>query len=205
MAWQTVMAFWGVSLVFVLTPGADWAHAIAAGIGDRTFMPAVGGMLSGHMAATGVVATGVAALVAGSPSVMTGLTLAGAAYLTWLGVGTLRCPPTPTAASGQAGTSWMQKTVKGFGVSALNPKVFLLFLALLPQFTSVDAKWPVAWQIVALGMAHVVGCAIVYVAVGAGARRILRARPAATRVVGRVSGVAMIGIGVVLVAEQVFH
>ncbi|MEU7747462.1 hypothetical protein [Nonomuraea sp. NPDC049158] len=41
-----------VSSAFVVTPGADWAYAIAAGLRHRTVLPAVGGLLIGHLAAT---------------------------------------------------------------------------------------------------------------------------------------------------------
>ena len=92
--------------------------------------------------------------------------------------------------------------MKGAGTSVLNPKVFLLFLALLPQFTEPDAGWPLGLQIVALGMVHVVSCAVVYTGVGAGARLVLRARPSAARVVTRISGAAMVGIGVLLLVER---
>ena len=33
---STVAAFWAVSLLFVITPGADWAYAINAGLRQRT-------------------------------------------------------------------------------------------------------------------------------------------------------------------------
>jgi threonine/homoserine/homoserine lactone efflux protein len=88
----TIAAFWGVSMLFVLTPGADWAYAIASGMRHRSVVPAVGGLLSGHLIATVVVAAGVAALLAGSPAVLAVLTVAGAGYLMWLGVGMLRYP-----------------------------------------------------------------------------------------------------------------
>jgi threonine/homoserine/homoserine lactone efflux protein len=91
--------------------------------------------------------------------------------------------------------------VKGLGISGLNPKVFLLFLALLPQFTEPNAAWPIAVQIAVLGLVHVASCAVVYTGVGTGARRVLRARPAAARAVSRFSGAAMVVIGVVLLAE----
>jgi threonine/homoserine/homoserine lactone efflux protein len=38
----TIAAFWGVSFLFVITPGADWAYAMAAGLRNRTVLPAVG-------------------------------------------------------------------------------------------------------------------------------------------------------------------
>jgi hypothetical protein len=85
----TVAAFWAVSFLFVITPGADWAYAMAAGLRHRTVLPAVGGLLAGHLAATGAVAAGVATMVARSPTILAALTLAGAAYLIWLGVTTL--------------------------------------------------------------------------------------------------------------------
>jgi threonine/homoserine/homoserine lactone efflux protein len=82
---------------------------------------------------------------------------------------------------------------------------FLLLLALLPGFTDVSARWPIAVQIVALGLVHVASCAVVYTAVGFGARRALGARPAAATVVTRLSGAAMVLTGVGLVIEQLLH
>ena len=202
MAGGTVAAFWAVSLLLVITPGADWAYAIAAGLRHRTVLPAVGGLLAGHLAATAVVAAGVAALVAHSPLVMTALTVAGAVYLVWLGIGTVAHPSAPQAATEQATDSWARQAAKGAGVSGLNPKVFLLFLALLPQFTDPDADWPFAMQIAVLGLLHVANCTLVYMGVGTGAQLVLRARPAAARAVSRFSGAAMIMIGVVLLVEK---
>lgn len=161
-------------------------------------------MLSGHLLATAVVAAGVAALLAGSPVVLAVLTVAGAGYLVWLRIGMLRHPAAVHASAESGSDSVWRQVVKGFGISGLNPKVFLLFLALLPQFVVATAAWPVAAQILVLGLVHVVNCAVVYTGVGIGARRVLGARPAAARWVSRISGAAMIVIGTVLIAEQVF-
>ena len=40
------------SVLFVITPGADWACAIPAGLNKRAIVPAVAGMLAGHLIAT---------------------------------------------------------------------------------------------------------------------------------------------------------
>jgi threonine/homoserine/homoserine lactone efflux protein len=202
MAGGTVAAFWAVSFLLVITPGADWAYAIAAGLRHRVVLPAVGGLLVGHLAATAVVAAGVGALVARSPLVLTVLTAVGALYLVWLGIGMLAQPAAPQAHTQEPSGSWLRQAAKGAGISGLNPKVFLLFLALLPQFTDPDAVWPIAAQIVVLGLVHVASCAVVYTGVGTGARRVLRARPTAARAVTRFSGTAMIVVGAVLLAEQ---
>ena len=84
MALSVLTAFWAVSMLFVITPGADWAYAISAGMRGRWVMPAVAGMLSGHFLATLVVAAGVGSLLAGHPLALTLLTLAGCSYLLWL-------------------------------------------------------------------------------------------------------------------------
>jgi threonine/homoserine/homoserine lactone efflux protein len=202
MAVSTVAAFWAVSFLFVITPGANWAYAIAAGLRCRTVLPAVGGLLAGHLLAIAVVAAGVAAVLAGSPLVMTVLTAVGAAYLVRLGIAMFVRPATPQAGVEQAPRSWMRQAAKGLGVSGLNPKVFLLFLALLPQFVR-PTGWPPAAQILVLGLVDLASCAVIYTAVGAGARRVLRARPAAARAVTRFSGAAMVTIGVLLLVEQV--
>ncbi|MBN8502291.1 MAG: LysE family translocator [Sphingomonadales bacterium] len=194
----TIAAFWVVSILFVITPGVDWAYAISAGMRDRAVPPAVGGLLLGHLAATLVVAAGVGALIAGIPIAMTILTVAGSTYLLWLGGGMLRHPPVPETAGTTEVTSSWGWLVKGVCVSGLNPKVFLLFLALLPQFVNPSAAWPVPMQIIVLGLIHIFSCGVVYLLVGYGSQAVLRTRPQAARIVGRISGAAMVAIAAVL-------
>lgn len=199
-----LVAFWGVSMLFVITPGVDWAYAIASGVQHRGgVMPAVSGMLAGHLVATLIVAAGVAAVLAASPAAMTMLTVAGALYLLGLGIQALRHPAAPELDGGRAPTSGARLFAKGIGISLLNPKVFLLFLALLPQFTSLGAAWPVGVQMVTLGALHVVNCALIYAAVGYGSSAMLTRRPSAARWVGIASGIVMILLGVLLVGEKV--
>ncbi|HFF3749866.1 TPA: LysE family translocator [Klebsiella pneumoniae] len=198
---STFAAFWAVSILFVITPGVDWAYTIAAGMRDRAIPPAVGGLLLGHLAATLVVAAGVGVLIAGMPVAMTALTIAGSAYLLWLGIGMLRNPPVPGAAQETEASRWGW-LLKGVCVSGLNPKVFLLFLALLPQFTDPSAAWPIPAQIVALGLIHLISCGVVYLLVGYGSHAVLRTRPQAAKAVGRFSGAVMIVIAVILLLGQ---
>jgi threonine/homoserine/homoserine lactone efflux protein len=201
---SSVVAFWTVSFLLVMVPGADWAYAITAGLRHRTVVPAIGGLLIGYVVLTATVAAGVAALVARSPHWLTMLTAAGAAYLVWLGISMLVKPSDQPQAGTEEATrdSWVRNAIKGLGTSALNPKALLLFVALLPQFTHPAGRWPLAVQIVILGLVHMGTCAVVYTSVGAGARVVLRTRPSAARIVARISGVAMVGIGVSLVAER---
>jgi len=51
----------------------------------------------------------------------------------------------------------------------------------------------------------VASCAVVYTGVGTGARVVLRTRPTAARSVTRISGAAMVAIGLFLLAERLMH
>lgn len=212
MATSSIAAFAAVSLLLVLVPGADWAFAITSGLRDRSVVPAVGGLMLGYVGLTAVVVAGVAAVVARTPGVLTGLTLLGAAYLVRLGVTTLAGakdsgPPAAEGADGGAGAAFgaRSRLLKGAGVSGLNPKALLLYVALLPQFADQHGSWPLAWQIGLLGLLHMSTAGAVYLGVGSLARTVLRARPTAARVVTRLSGVAMIVLGGMLLVEQVPH
>lgn len=108
----------------------------------------------------------------------------------------------PGAASDEGSKPWVRRAAKGVGVSGLNPKALLLFLALLPQFITRGTTWPSGAQIMLLGMVHTANCAVVYTSVGTAARRVLRTRPATAVAVSRCSGAAMIVIGVLLLAER---
>ncbi|AYC32776.1 LysE family translocator [Pseudomonas cavernae] len=204
MSFSTFAAFWVVSFLFVITPGADWAYAISAGLRGRVVVPAVGGLLSGHLLATVIVAAGVGGIVAGSPMAMIVMTVAGSGYLIWLGINLLRHPSAPEAGEVQETDSWQRWAIKGACISGLNPKVFLLFLALLPQFTEPGSAWPIPVQIVALGLVHTLSCGVVYLLVGFGSESVLRARPRAALFVSNFSGAAMIMVGLILLTEQAF-
>jgi len=199
---SVLAAFWAVSFLFVITPGADWAYAISAGMRGRRVVPAVAGLLSGHLLATLVVAAGVGSLVADHPAALTVLTVAGSGYLLWLGISMMRHPSVPRAGEAERAMPWPRWALKGLCVSGLNPKVFLLFLALLPQFTSPMSGWPVPMQIIALGLVHAASCGVVYLLVGFGAQVVLKTRPTAAHRVSRFSGAAMIVIATLLLAER---
>lgn len=202
MTLNVLAAFWAVSFLFVITPGVDWAYAISAGMHNRKVIPAVSGMLCGHLIAILVVAAGVGGVVARNPMVLSVLTVAGCAYLFWLGMNMLRHPSVLQAEGTHVPASWWRWAVKGVCVSGLNPKVFLLFLALLPQFTNPVASLPVPLQIITLGLLHMFSCAVIYLIVGFGAQVVLRARPWAAKWVSRVSGAAMTLIAIGLLGEQ---
>ncbi|MEV5549578.1 LysE family translocator [Streptomyces sp. NPDC052309] len=204
-----LLSFLALDLLLVCVPGADWAYAISAGLRDRAVTWAVGGLVTGYALHTVLAAAGLAVLVAGSPALLTALTVVGAAYLVWLGWGVLRRPGTPGAA-GETGAaeartgSGGRVFLRGATISGLNPKGLLLYLSVLPQFlvTGSGAGLPVPAQTVVLGLLHMACCTAVYLTVGLAARAVLGARPAAARAVTRTSGAAMLGIGALLLVQR---
>ncbi|MFD5122476.1 LysE family translocator [Streptomyces sp. NPDC058385] len=197
----TVAAFLAVDLLLVFTPGADWAYAISAGLRDRSVVPAVTGLIAGYAGYTLLAVVGLVAIV-GSATVLTALTVAGAAYLMWLGGGVLRRPAALGASTEPMATSRGQIMLKGAGISGLNPKALLLYFSLFPQFIHPADGWPVAAQTGFLSALHMSACAVVYLSVGVLARTVLKARPSAARAVTRASGAMMIVIGGILLAER---
>lgn len=202
MSIDAIFAFWAVALLLIVVPGADWAFTIGASVRHRAVVPAVGGLVIGYAAMTAVVAAGVGALVAGSPAALTALSIGGGAYLMWHGATTLR-RTTATIADGPSPTRTPWATLaKGVGVSGLNPKGLLVFLALLPQFTSRRGSWPIAGQLVVLGLVFTLTCAVFYLVLGTFARTIVQARPGAAAIVTRVSGVGMLVVGALLIVDR---
>lgn len=118
-----IAGFWVVSFLLIITPGADWAYTISAGIHGQRVLPAVIGLMSGHLLAAIIVIAGIGVAVTGHPLMLSLITLLGAAYLLWLGIAILRHPTTPDAATQQAG-SWNRWALKGLCISGLNPKSF---------------------------------------------------------------------------------
>ncbi|MEW2527486.1 MULTISPECIES: LysE family translocator [unclassified Streptomyces] len=198
----TLAAFLAVDLLLVCTPGADWAYAISAGLRERSVVPAVAGLVAGYAGYTLLAVAGLVVIVASSGALLTALTVLGAAYLIWLGWGVLARPASPQAATEALAESRWQIAWKGVGTSGLNPKALLLYFSLFPQFIHPGAGWPVAVQSGLLGTLHMASCAVVYLGVGVLAGAVLKARPAAARVVTRVSGAMMIGIGGFLLVER---
>ena len=199
MSLNILIAFWGVSILFVMTPGIDWAYAISSGIQGKRVLPAVTGLLTGHLMAALIVAAGVGTLVTSQPVLLQVLTGVGAVYLLWMGLSLSMRPATISRDQVvlASSKSWY---IRGVYLSGLNPKVLLLFLALLPPFIDPQA----ALSPVLLAGIHLMSCAAVYFLVGFSAQKVLGTRPQAARVVSRVSGALMMLIAMILLLEQLY-
>lgn len=170
---------------------------------EQIVVSAVAGLAVGYTLITSAVVVGLGPLVAAWPPALLVLTLLGAAYLIYLGVTTFRSPGDfGQAADSPASRGRGGVFTRGVGVSALNPKGLLIFLAIVPQFTRAEASWPIAAQLAALGGVFTGICAVFYLALGFAAHRILGSRPSIATATTRLAGLAMILVGLVLIAER---
>jgi threonine/homoserine/homoserine lactone efflux protein len=203
---ELFLAFVVVAAALACTPGVDWAYTITAGLGRRSFVPAVAGLCSGYVLHTVLMVAGLAALLAALPGLLRWITVAGAAYLLWLGAATMRswrgASFTAADAAENPGRNQLRAFFRGMGTSGINPKGLLFFVALVPQFVSAEAPLPVPVQSGLLGLTFVLLAAVVYTAVALLSRRLLQSRPGAARRVTLASGIIMVCLGTALLAEQ---
>ncbi|WP_160668787.1 LysE family translocator [Pseudarthrobacter sp. ATCC 49987] len=201
---QLFIAFLVVAGALACTPGVDWAYSIAAGLKQRSFVPAVAGLCGGYVLHTVFLVAGLAALLTGIPGVLGWLTVAGAGYLLWLGLSTIRSWRGASfgTAEVRAPANQFRTFLQGMGTSGINPKGLLFYVALVPQFVSPEASLPVPVQSGLLGMTFVLLVAVVYTCVALLSRKLLHSRPGAARRVTLASGIIMVALGAVLLSEQ---
>src|SRR5216683_3346812 len=205
-----LLAFLGISVLVIATPGPDTAITIRNTL--------TGGRAGGVATALGVAAgqaiwafatsAGIVALLVASESLFLAVKYAGAAYLVWLGLQSLRAAFRPTMSPGAAQmpaarplgprAAFIQGVVSDLG----NPKMAAFFTSLLPQFApSGDASFA---GLAALGLLFslmtllwLMGYALAIARVG----NVLR-RPAIRRALEGLTSATLIGLGLKLATEE---
>ena len=126
------------------------------------------------------------------PSCSRCLRWAGAAYLIWLGIKAWRHAGAATAPISKRGVNFS----RGLTVALTNPKTIAFFTAFLPQF--VNPKLPVATQLIVMCAVSVLLAALTDSswAIVSGLGRAWFIKPARAKLLGRISGIVLIGGGV---------
>lgn len=198
-------AFLFAATLLAITPGPGIAYVVArTAAGGRTeglascLGTALGGMV--HVLA---LAFGLSALIAQSALAFSIVKYVGAAYLIYLGIRLLLTRQqvfTPIEAS-RTGTASAFR--EGIVVEALNVETAIFFLAFLPQFVvSSESLVP---QLVLLGSVCVFLNTFVDVVAVFGASRLLQlpaARSTRERLLTKLSGGTMVGLGIYLAAAK---
>lgn len=210
-----VVTFSAAAALLVLLPGPDTLVVLRSAVRGgrrRATWTALGG-LTGLVVWVTVTALGLAAALRASHDLYLLLKIAGGGYLVWLGIRSLRSrglggsdpggsatevdPAPPVVATGR----FWEGYGAGLATNLLNPKIGVLFVALLPGFIPAGAS--VAGTSLLLGGIYIAETAV-YVALLVGLSATVRQwleRPRVRRRLDRLIGTVFVGLGVQMVAR----
>ena len=203
----TLVAFIAAVLVLVFSPGPDSLLILryTMSSGRRVGLATVGGVQLGLALHTAAAVIGLSLLIVSIPTLFRALAVAGALYLAWLGIQGLRARDGGLQSAGAhgaigAGKAWRDAMV----TNLLNPKVILLFLALMPNFVEPTAG-RVPAQLATLGVALILVNTLwqTLLALAVEAVRRLLGRPGAARAVSRATGAVLLAFAFFMVVEHV--
>lgn len=193
--WAAILGVAIVELGMALTPGPNMVHLAARSVsqGTRAGLIALSGTAVGFVVYLVAASLGLAALFAAVPAAFVVVKIAGVAYLGYLAWQMLR-PGGRSPFDPQEVAPIRPVRLFGMGLvtNLLNPKIALLYAAVLPQF--IDPSRPVWSQFLVLGGVQIivgltVNCLVV---LSAGSlSRYLRRRPLAMLVQRWVAGTVL--------------
>jgi len=197
-----LLGFALASLVLIVIPGPGVLFVIGRALahGRRTALATALGHAGGNYVVAACVAVGLGTLLQRSVEAFVIVKVAGALYLIWLGIHAIRQRKSLAAAMAipvPPREGW-RAVRDGVVVGITNPKAYILFGAILPQFVN-RAAGDVPGQMLVLALVSVlIGAASDCTwAFGASAVRAWFARsPRRFELVGGAGGLAMIGVGV---------
>jgi RhtB (resistance to homoserine/threonine) family protein len=203
-----LLAFLGISALMIMTPGPDTAITIRNTLtGGRA-----GGVATALGVATGqaiwalATSAGIVALLVASEPLFLAVKYAGAAYLVWLGLQSLRAAFRP--ATGQSAIATARPLTPGAAFSQgvvsdlSNPKMAAFFTSLLPQFVPPDTASFAGLILLGLLFSLLTLFWLVFYTLAiARVGNVLR-RPAIRRALEGITGAALIGLGLKLATED---
>jgi threonine/homoserine/homoserine lactone efflux protein len=208
---SALLSFAVVAGLLVMVPGLDTALVLRSALtrGRAAAFATATGIGTGSLAWGAASAAGVSALLVASERAFTVLRAVGAAYLVWTGVRLLFRTASPAAAPvagdlptcTSAGRSPLVRAWwRGLLTNLLNPKIGVFYVVMIPQF--LPSGSPHLLMGLLLAAVHVVEGTVWFAAVillASTFRRWLTG-DRARRVVDRLTGAALVGFGVRLVA-----
>lgn len=194
------------SLALLIAPGPNVLFIItqAAAHGRKAGLMCVLGGVTGMLVLTGLVAVGLAGLLAASPIAFNIVKWSGAAYLIYIGVRTLLDKNAIRFEQRAERASLSKLYTQGLITALLNPKLAIFFAAFLPQFVD-PSSGNVAMQIVLLGLIFsAIGLTSdsSYALLAGSAGEWLKRQPRAINALRWVSGSVFVGLGLRLAVEE---
>lgn len=196
------------AMTLTLAPGPDNIYVLTRGIaqGRKAGLVSALGFSSGLIFHTMLAVLGFAALIKASPLAYSLLRYAGAGYLIYIGVRTLRSHSAVQLSGSDTVPPMKLSRIYWQSVIAniLNPKVTLFFIAFLPQFVNASAGHIPAQMLLLAAIFILQALAIFSVValfsgmVGAFFQR----RKSAATIMNRLAGTAFIGLGIRIALPQ---
>ena len=155
---SALLGFAVISFGMVLTPGPNMIYLISRSItqGSAAGIVSLGGVALGFVFYMLCAAFGITALLFAVPFAYDALRFAGAAYLLWMAWQAIRPGGrSPFQVKKLAVDSPRKLFAMGFFTNLLNPKIAMLYLALLPQFVD-PAHGSVLLQSIVFGTIQIV-------------------------------------------------
>lgn len=157
---DTLLVFAALSLGLALTPGPNMLYLVSRALaqGTRAGMVSLIGCQTGSLAIMLCAAAGITAALLAVPYAWDALRLGGAAYLMWLAWQCVRPGGAPIfAPRAMPAEPDARLFLVGFATAALNPKVALFYVAVLPPFLD-PARGDVFVQAAILGSVQIAIC-----------------------------------------------
>jgi len=197
MSLNVYLAYVAACVALAILPGPIVTLVIANGLryGTRAALTNIAGAQAGLAVVIGIIAVGLTSLMATMGYWFEWVRLAGAAYLVWLGIKLMGSSGVVNASDAPPPPPRGGFFLQGFLVLLSNPKVLVFFGAFIPQF--VDMKQDHLPQVVVLGITFMIIAALsdgAYALLAGRAGKLLSARR--VRLVSRISGGFMIGVGI---------
>lgn len=202
-----LLIFLGASILLDISPGPDTLYVLTRTVaqGRRAGILSSIGVCSGALVHVSAAALGLSVVLATSAVAFMAVKYAGAAYLIYLGIRTLRSREALTVGKSQPAPASGWKVFRdGVVIDVLNPKPALFFMAFLPQFVN-PAAGHATLQFFALGLV-VIGIALIWefllVVFAHGVTRRLSGNHTVSRWLNRAVGTVFIGLGIRLALER---
>lgn len=198
-----LLAFTAAAVVLIVIPGPSVLFTIgrSLALGRRGGLLSVLGNTSGLLPVIAAVSLGLGAIIAQSAVLFTIIKVAGSVYLMFLGVQAIRHRRDAGGIGGAAPPrSSARQIAQGFVVGLTNPKTIAFFVAVLPQFVSLEAG-SVPLQMLQLGLVFFLIALVsdgIWALVAAAARDWFATSPRRLAALSATGGAMMIGLGGIL-------
>ena len=205
-------SFWAVfmltAVILNITPGPDMIYLVSQSMssGKKAGFASVLGLGTGALVHTLFVSLGISAIISASVTVFRIMKFAGAGYLFYLGIRAIIFGGLDLSELGtkKEDRSFLKSYLNAVIIDVTNPKVAVFFMAFLPQFYRDNGSSRIS-QFMLLGSLIILTGFVIESLIVILSERIaffLRKKPAFSRVIDKLFGSVLIGLGVKLVLEE---